>query len=84
MATGIVQLLVGVFAIAIAQYRLEQQQVDAYVRSKQAFDEALGRRVRPAGEIEQVYRRSQWAIAAIGIISVIVGAGFCGAAYLSA
>lgn len=80
---GIGQVVVGLIVLAIGQHRLEQRQVDAYVRSKQAYDDALGSPARPAGEIERSYRRSQWVVTAIGLTSVVVGVGFCGAAMLS-
>lgn len=84
MVTGIGQVVTGLLVLAIAQHGLEQRQVDAYVRSKQAYDDALGRDARSADEIERVYRRSRWVMTALGIASVVVGAGFCGAAFLSA
>lgn len=84
MGMGIGQIVVGIFCLAVAQHGLEQQQVDAYVRSKQAYDDALGRHARSADEIERSYRRSRWVMTAIGIASVVVGVGICGAAILSA
>lgn len=84
MGIGIGQVVVGVFVLAIAQHGLEQRQVDAYVRSKQAYDDVLGSDARSGDEIERLYRRSRWVMTATGIASVVVGVGFCVAAILSA